>query len=314
MLTRDRSWAWLRLAGGAAILVVLVLRVGAEPFVDGLHHTHPTVGLVAFAVTALTTACSAWRWSLVSGQLDVAVPLWTAYRHYYRSQLLNATLPGGIVGDVHRAVDHGRTAGALGRGIRSVVWDRASGQAVQGVVTVAAIALLPTAVRTDVGRLLAVAVAAVVVVVALAPRRVRRQAGADARAIGPAWPPVVLASVGTTAGHVVVFVVAARSVGVDASWPALVALALVVMLASALPLNVAGWGPREGATAWLFAGAGLGASTGVSVAVVYGVVSLLATLPGLVTLVGPWSHAQREPGQLRETRQPRHDEEVAARA
>src|SRR5690349_19546302 len=230
MPTRDRAWAWLRLAGGAAILLVLELRVGAEPFVDGLRHTHPAVALVALGVTALTTGCSAWRWSLLSARLDVAVPLATAYRRYYRSQLLNATLPGGIAGDVHRAVDHGRTAGALGRGIRSVVWDRASGQVVQGVLAVAAIALLPVALRTDVGLLLAGTVAVVVLVAALAPRRVRRQVAADAKAIGPAWPPVVLASVGTTAGHVLVFVVAARSVGVDASLPALGALALVVML------------------------------------------------------------------------------------
>ncbi|WP_183101568.1 lysylphosphatidylglycerol synthase domain-containing protein, partial [Nocardioides pelophilus] len=105
--------------------------------------------------------------------------------------------------------------------------------------------------------------------------------------IGGVWPRVVLASAAAAAGHVAVFVVAARSVGVSAPLPQLVALAFVVLLASALPLNVAGWGPREGATAWLFAGAGLGAATGVSVAVVYGVVSLVATLPGLVALVGP---------------------------
>jgi uncharacterized membrane protein YbhN (UPF0104 family) len=294
MPTRDRVWAWLRLAGGATILVVLLVRVGAEPFVDGLRQTRPVVVLVALVVTALTTACAAWRWSLLSERLDVAVPLPTAYRLYYRSQLLNATLPGGIVGDVHRAIDHGRTAGALGRGIRSVVWDRASGQAVQAGLALAAVVLLPVALRTDVGLLFPAAVAVVGLVVALAPPRVRRQAGADARAIGPAWPPVVLASVGAAAGHVVVFVVAARSVGVDASLPVLGALALVVMLASALPLNVAGWGPREGATAWLFAEAGLGASTGVSVAVVYGVVSLVATLPGLVLLVGPWTHTPRQ--------------------
>lgn len=303
MPTRDRAWAWLRLAGGLAILVVLVLRVGADPFVDGLRRTHLTVVLVALVVTALTTACAAWRWSLLSERLDVAVPFPTAYRSYYRSQLLNATLPGGIVGDVHRAVDHGRRCGALGAGVRSVAWDRASGQAVQAGLTVAAIALLPTAVRSDVGLLLAAAVAAAVLLAALAPRRVRRRLAADARAIGPAWPPVVLASVGAVVGHVVVFVVAARAVGVGVSLPSLAALALVVMLASALPLNLAGWGPREGATAWLFGAAGLGASAGVSVAVVYGVVSLVATLPGLVTLVARWTRAPQE--------QP---EEVAVRA
>lgn len=283
------TWRWVRLAGGAAILVVVLVQVGGAAFLDGVRQTDVTTLLVALAVTAGTTWCCAWRWSLLSERLDVAVPVRTAYRLCYRSQLLNATLPGGVLGDLHRGVDHGRAAGALGRGLRSVVWDRGSGQAVQAVLAVVAVTLLPAAVRTDVGVLLGGLTAATVLVVAALPARVRRSAAAELRTllVGGAWPRVVLASAAAAAGHVAVFVVAARSVGVSAPLPQLVALAFVVLLASALPLNVAGWGPREGATAWLFAGAGLGAATGVSVAVVYGVASMVATLPGLIALVGP---------------------------
>jgi hypothetical protein len=57
-----------------------------------------------------------------------------------------------------------------------------------------------------------------------------------------------------------------------------------VLLAAALP-NVAGWGPREGVTAWAFAAAGLGAADGVATAVVYGVMVFVAGLPGAVVLV-----------------------------
>ena len=64
----------------------------------------------------------------------------------------------------------------------------------------------------------------------------------------------------------------------------LLPLALLVMLVAALP-NVGGWGPREGAAAWAFAAAGLGASLGVATAVVYGVMVLAASLPGAVVLV-----------------------------
>jgi hypothetical protein len=65
-------------------------------------------------------------------------------------------------------------------------------------------------------------------------------------------------------------------------------LALLVLLAMALPTNVAGWGPREGAAAGVFAMAGLGAAQGVATAVVYGVMVLVATLPGAVLLMGAW--------------------------
>jgi hypothetical protein len=58
------------------------------------------------------------------------------------------------------------------------------------------------------------------------------------------------------------------------------------MVASGLPVNIAGWGPREGAAAWAFGAAGLGAAQGVTTAVVYGVMGLVASLPGVIVMVG----------------------------
>ena len=67
---------------------------------------------------------------------------------------------------------------------------------------------------------------------------------------------------------------------------------LLVLLAAALP-NIGGWGPREGMTAWAFAAAGLGASLGVATAVVYGVMVLVASLPGAAVLVVVWMRRTR---------------------
>ena len=55
---------------------------------------------------------------------------------------------------------------------------------------------------------------------------------------------------------------------------------MVVLLATALPTSIGGWGPREGVAAWLFAAAGLGASQGIATATVYGVMVFAAALPG----------------------------------
>ena len=87
------------------------------------------------------------------------------------------------------------------------------------------------------------------------------------------------------AGHAAVFVVAARAAGVEAGTGLLAALALAVLVVAAIPFNLAGWGLREGAAAWAFAAAGLGAATGATVAVAYGVLALVATLPGAVLLL-----------------------------
>jgi len=274
-IDRTTFWAWARPVTGLAIIVVLVVQLGAEPFLDGLRHTEPEALALALVVTAGTTWCCARRWSLLAGALDVPVPLGTAYRACYRAQLLNATLPGGVVGDVHRGLRHGRDSGAMGRGLGSVVWDRVSGQVVQVGLLVLAIPLLPSGLRMwALGLAAGVAVAAVVFRSELG--RLRAESGL--------WSRVVLLSALAAGGHVLVFVVAARTAGVSAPLLDLVPLALGVLLASAVPLSVAGWGPREGAAAWVFGAAGLGAGVGLEVAVVYGVMSLVATLPGMLVL------------------------------
>ena len=62
----------------------------------------------------------------------------------------------------------------------------------------------------------------------------------------------------------------------------LLPLMVLALLAMALPLNIGGWGPREGAAAWAFASAGFGAHQGVATATAFGVLMLIATLPGAI--------------------------------
>ena len=71
-------------------------------------------------------------------------------------------------------------------------------------------------------------------------------------------------------------------------------IALIAMLAMVLP-NAGGWGPREGVTAWVFGAAGLGAGRGLTTAVIYGVMVLVASLPGAVVLVVAWFRRPQPP-------------------
>jgi len=68
--------------------------------------------------------------------------------------------------------------------------------------------------------------------------------------------------------------------------PRLVPLLLLALIAMALPINVGGWGPREAVTTWTFAAAGLNASQGLTMAVVYGLLAMVASLPGAAVLIG----------------------------
>jgi glycosyltransferase 2 family protein len=118
--------------------------------------------------------------------------------------------------------------------------------------------------------------------------RVVRAAGSDLRdgvLARRAWPGIVAASVVVVAGHAATFLIAARATGVTASPDRLLPLALLILLAMAVPANIGGWGPREGVAAWAFGAAGLGAAQGLATAVGYGVLVLVANLPGALVLL-----------------------------
>jgi hypothetical protein len=59
-------WRWARLLGGAAILAVLVWRLGTGPFLDGIRTVSWWSLAAAAGIALVTTACCAWRWRLVA--------------------------------------------------------------------------------------------------------------------------------------------------------------------------------------------------------------------------------------------------------
>jgi glycosyltransferase 2 family protein len=93
---------WARVVGPLVVLAALVWRLGTGPFLDGISSIDLGTLAMAAGIGVLTTACCAWRWTLVSAGLGVELPLRTAVAAYYRSLLINVTIPGGIVGDVRR--------------------------------------------------------------------------------------------------------------------------------------------------------------------------------------------------------------------
>ncbi len=287
---------------GAAVLGVLLWRTGTGPLLGGLRGIDGPTLLAALGIGLVTTVFSAWRWALVARGLRIGLPLGPAVADYYRALFLNAALPGGVLGDVHRAVRHGRSAGDLGRGVRSVVLERAAGQVALILVAVVVLLTMPSPVRSGarhVAPLAGMALAgALAVVLALRTNRASSRGGRAPRALLAEareallsrrnLPRIAVSSAVVLAGYLAMFVLAARVAGSGASVAVLTPLAVLALLAMTLPLNVGGWGPREGVTAWAFGAAGLGAGTGLGVAVVYGVLSFVASLPGAVVLVVRW--------------------------
>jgi uncharacterized membrane protein YbhN (UPF0104 family) len=297
-------WAWARVLGGVVILAVLLWRLGTGAFVAGLRVIDGPALALAFTIGVATTVLSAWRWCLVARGLGMTLSLRGAIADYYKALFINAALPGGVLGDVDRAVQHGREEGDVGRSVRAVVLERTAGQVVLISVGVTVLLTVPSPVLSHLhanARELAVAAATVAGVAALlvfAVGRLRSSASRWARAARTGvtevrsgllarrnWPGIMLASTIVLAGHLATFMVAARAAGSHASLLRLAPLMLLALLAMTLPVNIGGWGPREGVTAWAFGAAGLSATQGLTIAVVYGLFAFVAALPGLVVIV-----------------------------
>jgi len=300
-----RFWPSLRVLVGVGILAALVARLGTGAMFDGVRAIGIGSVLVALGIGLLTTVFSAWRWSLVARGLGLRLPLAGAVADCYRALFLNSVLPAGVLGDVHRAVSHGRQAGDVGRGVRAVVLERVGGLVVLVVVGVGVLLTQPTlltaaarelipdrAVTIGIAAVLAAAIAlGVAALRGTRASRIRdalRTNLADARTgllSRGTWPGVVLLSVAALAGYLVLFVVAARAAGSQAPLGELLPLLVLALLAMGLPLNIGGWGPREAVSTVAFGAAGFGAAQGLTAAVVYGVLSLIACLPGVGVLL-----------------------------
>ena len=85
---------------------------------------------------------------------------------------------------------------------------------------------------------------------------------------------------------VLVFMLLARGQGLYFAWVDGVVVVAVMLIVAAIPVSLAGWGVREVAAVTLLRTVGVPAESAVAVSVCFGVVLLLASLPGSVVLMG----------------------------
>jgi len=281
-------------------LVALTLAwLDLEKIVDPLRNADPLWVGLALAISVPMLGLLAWRWSFTARRMGVGLSLREAWREYYVSTLINQVLPGGVGGDVLRvARQRGDPLRSMGPVARSVVVERAMGQlvlwlvllataawwglgdlvfavmATLGVVTVGGLVFVwlgrhPRVMPTSFGRVLTTIFAEL------------RAAVIDAGALGVQ----LSTSVASLLGLVAMFYCCAAAVG--SVMTPMHALLIVpwVLASTVLPLTVGGWGVRELSAMVLFPLASIPAAEGAASSILFGVVSLVASLPGLVPLV-----------------------------
>lgn len=252
--------------------------------------------VAALAALTLHTLFAAERWRLTAAALGLTLGRGRALREYYLAQLVNQTVPGGVVGDAGRAVRSRQQAG-LTVAAQAVIVERFAGQAAMiatMVIAVTITTLVPGGLEWP-GWMLGLAATITLVSLAglalllaagLVPGRFGTRIGELARtaAIALVGPRVVLhqlaLSAVTTACILAAFAFSALAVGLSLPFGAIVSLVPLMLLTMLIPVTISGWGLREGAAAALLPLAGAAVSESLAASVLFGLLGLVAVLPG----------------------------------
>jgi len=238
-------------------------------------------------VTALTvaTVLMAKRWQIVAHAFDIEISLPKAIAEYYIAQFVNLITPGGVAGDVARAV-RARHGADLKRAAQSVAADRIVGQGVMfgllGVGLTVSLSI-PGGLAWSPTLWFAILAGVIAVVVAALVARRSDATGRFLRVTARLFTQPRLFALSLVIAGLLIFSIyaCARATGTDIppnGWFTLLPLVLSAML---IPLSVGGWGWREGAAAALFPLIGAAPAAGIATGIAYGGMMMIAALPGL---------------------------------
>jgi uncharacterized membrane protein YbhN (UPF0104 family) len=294
----------LRVAVSAALIAVVVASVDRRALASAFARIEATWLVPAFLLIWSTTFVSAGRWSIVIRSFgpvgDRRPSYWRLWSLYWIGQFFNQLLPSGLGGDGVRMWLVRRAGLPTGSAITSVVVDRVV--ALAAIVLLVAIAL-PFAFEGAGGRAAPVWLWGVVAGCALAIVAVTGLAKVPLPGLLPAnpmmrgmrrlstdlWklmsrPGYLAATLGASIavqllGAAAVYAIA-QSLGVRIGLLPCVALMPIVVLATAVPVSIAGWGVREVAMVAVLASVGVAQESALLISLLYGGIAVVISLPG----------------------------------
>lgn len=283
----------------SATLIALIIRTFDIRGVAGhLARLDIADAAIVLALALAAVPLQAVRWRMVLEENGNHLPFTNLLRFVLIGHFFSQTLPSSVGGDAARTWCAYRWGMSPADALTTVMLDRLV--SLLGLLALIACGLpwLPDRVPDPSARagLLLVVVAGIGGVLAfaalartprsLAERRMLRWVSTlAALAQRVIWAPrrllpLLLVSMAGTALFPGIVFVLARAVGAELTWIDSLLLVPPVLLVSAIPVSVAGWGVREGAMVVALGYAGVAPAAGFAISVLFGLMLAVASLPG----------------------------------
>lgn len=253
--------------------------------------------LAALALLALQFPIGGWRWHMVLRVGGAEVSPWLLQNLVWMGQFVNQVMPTFLVGDALRGWYLTRANVSARQALYSLVLDRAVGFVGLLLLILLLSPLMISQLGGGIGWSIIGTAATGLAVGALGlmgcklllqTNRLSRWPRIEAVAKDACesttkvlrLPLIVLLAILTNVIASVAGYFVALSLGIGLNILQALTLIPVALIAVLIPISVAGWGVREGVIVFLLGLVGIPESHGLSLSVAYGIITVIAALPG----------------------------------
>ncbi|XCN71010.1 MAG: lysylphosphatidylglycerol synthase transmembrane domain-containing protein [Candidatus Electrothrix aestuarii] len=287
----------LRLLVTGLLLYLILRSIHPREIAAALETTSPTYLLLALLAQLSCLSVAAYRWQLIVSRLGFNASFVFYWGTYFKGAFLNQGLPTSIGGDGARIYDCAKVTGSTEDAFFGVFIDRVIGLAGLLLLNVGALLvnsyLLPRRIYYPLLFILIVLATCLLLLFFLRKFSfftVGKYLGFLGRLSEryfqvysslPALASQLSLSILIHLFSMGSFFFIGRGVGLDFSLQVYLVLVPPVILLTLLPISLAGWGLREGAMVAFFLLIGAEKSQVLTLSLLYGIVTLVASLPGL---------------------------------
>jgi uncharacterized membrane protein YbhN (UPF0104 family) len=236
---------------------------------------------------------SAYRWMYVSKFTNLNINFEHSLKYYYIASFMNNVLPGGIPGDLYRiycSSDNKKEIFKMGKSFQSVIFERLSGQIMLFFIFITSLTIYFLTNQKYVAFLYLIIPTTLIffLIKYLIKYNIKKYfrtkdvtKNFHILFAGPIFWNHIILSFFVVASYILIYIISAISLGLDIDYLAFLVFSPIILFSMTLPVSIGGWGVREVTALLVSFLIGLSASASISVSIIYGILNLICSLPGL---------------------------------